>query len=107
MNIYDIDVDKIFISKKEPYGKKSSFKYFAEYNDDDVIRSLCIKFPQMIECFKYFHSNKTMPFKVNDNRPLKKYTKIWWKVSILINIQFDSEPVYGVNNDKYRKAKIK
>ena len=27
-NIYDIHVDKILISKKEPGGKKSSFKYF-------------------------------------------------------------------------------
>ena len=97
----------MFISQKEPYGKKISFKYFAGCNDDDVIRPLCIKLSQMIECFKYFHSNKTMPFKVNDNRLLKKYTKIWGKVSILMNIQFDSEPVYGDNNDKFIKAKIK
>ena len=25
----------MYISKKEPYGKKSSFKYFLGYNDDD------------------------------------------------------------------------
>ena len=32
----------ILISKKEPYGKKSSFRYFLGYNDDgdDVIRRL-------------------------------------------------------------------
>ena len=48
-NRYDIEVDKILISKKEPYGKKSSFKYFLGYNDDDdLIRALCIKFPQMV-----------------------------------------------------------
>ena len=29
-NIYNIEVDKILISKKEPYGKKSSFKYFLD-----------------------------------------------------------------------------
>ena len=34
-NIYDIDVDNILISKKDPYGK-SSFKYFLGYNDHDV-----------------------------------------------------------------------
>ena len=51
-------------------------------------------------------NNKTISFKVNDNRPLKKYTKIWEKVSILMKIKFDSEPVYG-DNDKYIKAKIK
>ena len=28
-NIYDIDAKKILISKKEPYGKKRSFKYYC------------------------------------------------------------------------------
>ena len=104
-NRYDIEVDKILISKKESYGKKSSFKYFLGY-DDDVIRPLCIKPRQMIGYVKHFDSNKTMSFKVNDNTPLKNYTKISEKVSILMNIEFDSEPVYG-DNDKYIKAKIK
>ena len=60
----------------------------------------------MIRYVKHFDSNKTMSFKVNDNTPLKNYTKISEKVSILMNIEFDSEPVYG-DNDKYIKAKIK
>ena len=47
-----------------------------------------------------------MSFKVDDNRLLKKYTEIWEKVSILMNIEFDSEPVWD-DNDKYIKAKIK
>ena len=29
-NIYNIEVDNILISKKEPYGKKSSIKYFLD-----------------------------------------------------------------------------
>ena len=37
-------------------------------------------------------------FNINDARLLKKYTKIWGRVNILMNIEFDSEPVYG-NND--------
>ena len=40
-----------------------------------------------------------MSFKVNDEKLFKKYTKIWERVSNLININFDSEPVYG-DNDK-------
>ena len=35
--IDDIDDNKILISKKEPYGKKNSFKYFIKYSDNDVI----------------------------------------------------------------------
>ena len=61
---------------------------------DDVIRSLCIKLPQMIGYVKHFDSNNTMSFKVNDNRLLKKYTKIWERVSILLNIEFDSEVIW-------------
>ena len=60
----------------------------------------------MIGYAKHFDSNKTMSFKVNDIRLLKKYTKKWEKVIILMNIEFDKEPVYG-DNDKYIKAKIK
>ena len=32
---YDIDVNKILISKKEPYIKKSSFKYIIGYDHYD------------------------------------------------------------------------
>ena len=35
--IDDIDVDKILISKKKPYGTKNSYKYFIGYNDNDVL----------------------------------------------------------------------
>ena len=47
-----------------------------------------------------------MYFKAGDNKLLKKYTKIWERVSNLMNIKFDSEPVYG-DNDKYINTKIK
>ena len=45
-----------------------------------------------------------MFFKVHNNRHLKEYTKVWEIVSSLMNIEFDSEPVYG-DNDRYIKAK--
>ena len=105
-NIHDFDVNKILFSKKESNGAKNSLKYFIGYNDDDVIRPVCIKLPQMISYVKNFDSKKTRSFKVNDNKLLKKYNKIWERVSNLMNIEFDSEPVYG-NNDKYIKTKIK
>ena len=47
-----------------------------------------------------------MSFKVNDNKLLKKYNKIWEQISNPMNIEFDSDPVYG-DNDKYIKTKIK
>ena len=67
----DIDINKMLVSKKEWYGKKSSLKHFVGYNDNNDIRPLCIKLPQMIECAKYFDSNNTMSFKVSDKKLLK------------------------------------
>ena len=104
-NIDDVDVNRILISKKEPYGKKISFKYFIGYSDHDYIRPLCMKLPQLIGYFKCFESNKTISFKVTDKKLSKRYTKIWRRVSGLMNIDFDSEPVFG-NNYKYIKTKI-
>ena len=45
--IDDIDVNKILVSKKEPYGTENSFKYFVGYNDNDVIRPLRVRLPQI------------------------------------------------------------
>ena len=58
-----MDVNKVLFSKEEPYCTKNLFKYFIGYSDDDIIRRLCIKFPQMIGYVKNFDSNKTMSFK--------------------------------------------
>ena len=60
----------------------------------------------MIGYVKHLDSNKTMSFKVSDNKLLKKYNKIWERVGNLLNIEFDSEPVYG-DVDKYIQTKIK
>ena len=75
--IDDIDINKLLISKKKPYRKKSLLNYFIGYSDNDVIRSLCIKLPQIIGYVKHFDSNKTMSFNVINKRLLKKYIKIW------------------------------
>ena len=61
-NIEDIDVNNILVSKKESYGNKNSVKYFIGYNDNDVIRPLCIRLPQMTgyarKCNNVFHSKR-------------------------------------------------
>ena len=74
--IDDIDVDKILVSKEEPYGKKNSFKYFIGYNDNDVVRLLCVKLPQMTGYVKKFDDNVTMSLKISDKQLLKKYNQI-------------------------------
>ena len=105
-NIDDIDVNKILVSKKEPYGTKNSFKYFIGYNDNDVIRPLCVRLPQMTGYARKFDENATMSFRANNKQLLKNYNKIWEKVEKLLKINFESKPVYG-DDDKYIKTKIK
>ena len=47
-----------------------------------------------------------MSFKVDDNKLLRKYNRVWRIISNLLNTEFDSEPVYG-DDDKYIKTEIK
>ena len=105
-NIEDTNVNKILVSKKESYGNKNSLKYFIGYNDNDVIRPLCIRLPQMTGYVRKFDGNATMPFRVNIKQLLKNYNKIWEKVEKLTKIDFESKPEYGDDN-KYIKTKIK
>ena len=105
-DIEDIDVNKILVSKKEPYGNKNSFKYFIGYNDNDVIRPLYIRLPQMTGYARKFDENATMSFILKDKQLLKKYTKIWETIEELMKINFESKPVYG-EDVKYIKTKIK
>ena len=105
-NIEEIDVNNILVSKKESYGNKNSFKYFIGYNDNDNIRPLCIRLPQMTGYVRKFDENATMSFIVKNKQLLKKYIKLWEAIEGLMKINFESKPVY-VDDDKYIKTKIK
>ena len=82
-NIDDIDVNRIWVSKKEQYDKYNSFKCFIGYNDNDVIRPLCLKLSQMTGYINEFNENKnksknkiTMSLKFKDKQIFKNYNKI-------------------------------
>ena len=104
--IENIDVNNILVSKREPYGNKNPLKYFIGYNDNDIIRPLCIRLPQMTGYARKFDENATMSFIVKDKKLLKKYSKIWETIEGLMKITFESKPVYG-EDVKYIKTKIK
>ena len=70
-NIEDIDVNNILVSKKNPYGTKNSLKYFIGYNDNDNIRPLCIRLPQMTGYARIFDENSTVSLIVK-NKQLSK-----------------------------------
>ena len=75
-SIEDIDINNILISKREPYGNKNLVKYFIEYNDNDIIRPLCVRLPQMTGYARKLDENATLSFIVKDKKLLKSYTKI-------------------------------
>ena len=60
----------------------------------------------MTDYVRKFEGNATMSFKISDKQLLKKYNQVWKKVEKLLQIEFDSEAVYG-DNDKYIKTKRK
>ena len=84
-----IDVNKILVSKKGQYPKYNSFEYFIGYNDNDVMRPLCLKLSQMTGYINEFDEDKNknknknkikMSLKVKDKQLLKNYNKIWEKL---------------------------
>ena len=79
--IDDTGVNKILVSKKEPYGTKNALKYFIGCNDNDVIRPLCLRLLQMTGYARKFNENRTMSFRVNNKQLLKNYNKIWEKIN--------------------------
>ena len=74
--IDDIDGNKIFVSKKEPYSIKNALKYFIGFNDNDVIRPLCLRLSQMTSYIKKFKENK----KIKKNKRFKENTMMSLRV---------------------------
>ena len=104
--IENIDVNNILVSKREPYGNKNPLKYFIGYNDNDIIRPLCIRLPQMTGYARKFDENVTTSLVVKGKQRLKHYTKISENIEKIMKINFESNLVYG-DDVKYIKTKIK
>ena len=101
-----IDVNKILVYKKAPYGTRNSFKYFIGYKDNDIIRPLCVRLLQMNVNGRKFDGNATLSFRANNKQLLKTYNKLWEKVEKLLKIDFESKPGYS-DNEKYIKTERK
>ena len=91
-NIDDIDFNKISVSKKEQYGKNNSSIYFIGYNDNDVIRPLCLKLSKMTGYINKFVKNEiSMSLLVKNKQFLKSYNKILKKIEGLMTIDFNTK----------------
>ena len=106
-NTSDTDINKILVSKGEQYGKHSLSKYFIGYNNNDIIRPLCLFMSQTTGCINKFDKNKiAMPLMINDILILKNYNRIWKKIEKLMKINFNTKTTYG-DDDEYIKTRIK
>ena len=78
------------------------FKYFTGYQEDEIVKPLCIILPQMNGYIKYFKSGgKNMSFFVRDDNVLDKYNEILDKIKEKLNIKF----IY-LEECKYKVKKI-
>ena len=89
-----MDINRIVTPDRFKHSD-NSFKYFIGYAEDDVIRPLCIIFPQLRGFMKYFNeSGKNMSIMMKNDRVLIRHNEIWNKIKWLIRKKFYSEPVY-------------
>ena len=103
IDLDSVITDKIVVSDKFKHSEEG-YKYFIGYQEDEIIRPLCIILPQMNDYIKYFENGgKNMSLLIKNNEVQERYEEIQNVVKNKLNIKFHSEPVY---ENKYLKAKV-
>ena len=100
-----VDLSKIVVSSRWKLND-TTYKYICGYfNNDGIIKPLCVILPQMNGYIKYFDDGgKNMSFVTDDEKVYEKYDKIWNAVKGLLKLKFTASPI---RNDKYILAKLK
>ena len=99
-----VNLDQIIVSDKFKHSDEG-FKYFIGYQEDGIVKPLCIILPQMSGYIKYFENGgKNMSFLIKDDKVWDKYDKIWEVIKDKLGINFYSELVYEY---KYLKTKVR
>ena len=102
IDLDSVDTDKIVISDK--FKHREGFKYFIGYQEDEIIKPLCIILPQMNGYIKYFdNGGKNMSFLIKNSEVWEKYEDIWNVIKNKLKIKFHSQPIY---QNKYLKNKV-
>ena len=102
IDLDSVDTDKIVVSDK--FKHNEGFKYFIGYQEDEIVKPLCIILPQMNGFIKYFdNGGKNTSFLIKNSEVWEKYEGIWNVIKNKLNIKFHSHPIYG---NKYLKTKV-
>ena len=98
-----VDTGKIIVSDR--FKHSEGFKYFIGYQEDEIVKPLCIILPQMNGYIKYFdNGGKNMSFLIKNDEVWQKYEDNWDVIKNKLNIKFHSQPIY---ENKYLKAKVR
>ena len=104
IELYLVDTGKIVVSDRFKYSEEGS-KYLIGYQEDEIVKPLCIILPQMNGYIKYFeNSGKIMSFLIKNSEVWEKYEEIWDVIKNKLNIKFHSQPIY---ENEYLKAKVR
>ena len=104
IDFMSVNTEHIVTSGEFMHSDKG-FKYFTGYQEDKIVKPVCIILPQISGYIKYFENGrKNMSLMVKDNSVLNKYNEIWDKIKEKLSIKFHSEPVY---DQTYIKAKVR
>ena len=72
-----VNVHQIVVFGKFKHSD-AGFKYFIGYQEDKIVKPLCIILPHLSGYIKYFkNGGKNMSFFVRDDNVLDKYNEIW------------------------------
>ena len=104
IDLDSVAIDKIVVSDKFKHSEEG-YKYFIGYQEDEIVKPLCIILPQMNGYIKYFENGgKNMSFLIKNSEVWEKYEEIWDVIKNKLSIKFHSEPIY---ENKYLKAKVR
>ena len=99
-----VDTGKIVVSNRFKHSEEGS-KFFIGYQEDKIVKPLCIILPQMNSYIKYFdNGGKNMSFIIKNSEVWQKYEDIWDVIKNKLNVKFHSQPIY---ENKYLKAKVR
>ena len=104
IDLDSVDTGKIVVSDRFKHSEEG-FKYFIGYQEDEIVKPLCIILPQMNGYIKYFdNGGKNMSLSIKNSEVWEKYEDIWDVIKNKLGIKFHSEPIY---ENKYLKAKVR
>ena len=77
-----VDTGKIVVSDRFRRGEEG-FKYFIGYQEDEIVKPLCIILPQMNGYIKYFkNGGKNKSLLIKNSEVQEKYEDIWDGIKI-------------------------